>query len=1058
MKWSYQILTTPTADTPGTLVLLSFPEKRYLIGQTAEGTQRACTELGSKLHYMTDVFLTGKVQWSNTGGLLGVIMTQADAHVTSTAAVDEVARQKDAKRDQQDPAPKKRRDFNSNSGGGDNAVGTLMIHGGRNLMHTLATARRFTFRRGMPVSVKEYVQEGNSSTSENASGEEDPFAKPSWSDGNIKVWAMPISPSSSSTSSSDSSSRPSPQSPRKRNHAEFREDEARDQLLRQSVVSDMFSSDWSLDTLHETRLADVKMPAAIFTRNPQTKDFERYTGPVPPAAGGNADMKVYVRKPWPAVGISHLPSTTPSRDALSYVIRSHDVRGKFDPQKAQALKIPQRSDYGRLTRGESVVAGDGKTIITPDMVMGPGRAGRGMAFIDLPTPDYVENLVNRAEWKSPAVTTALSAIIWILGPGVGDHPKLREFVASMPHVKHMVSSTDYCPNYLAMNSVSESAIRMARLQSDNYSVPVHDNLTLPQPGTGVGSNEGGGGGGDIPFIPVERGLTINMEPSFSIDESTVLPRVNPANVLDRMPRSVATRIRTIQRRIDKPQFQEKLRKLQIDILHRGDVEIITLGTGSSLPSKYRNVSATLVHVPGYGYYMLDCGENTLGQLKRVFEPDQLVEVLRNLRMIWISHLHADHHLGTVSLIKAWYEVNYPSVSSSSLSSSSAIEYDVDKILAEKRLYLVSERMMVKWLEEYASVEDYGFGKLIPLSAHPVAVNGRIRTNFSYRHVRADGSFTTEESSEGNKDAEKEEESMPGKVTGLRFDTAASESSLLRAGTGLADLLAVKVSHCYGALGVSMIFPNGFKMSYSGDCRPSLDLAEIGRDSTLLIHEATFQDDMHGSAVAKKHSTTAEALEVGRQMNARTVLLTHFSQRYQKVARLNENRRKDDDEPGDTKLEEEALDLEPQSVGRELNIAHSSPSNPKPSPPVTVAFDYMRLRVKDIPVAEAYAPAIEKFFDILEADAAMKHEIRKQMIQELDNERRKKNMSDRQKKKTLQLQQQRQRQRDANAEAIPGIAAATSAAEDVSRVAKPSIWSASESESGWSDSEDEMGGV
>jgi hypothetical protein len=30
-------------------------------------------------------------------------------------------------------------------------------------------------------------------------------------------------------------------------------------------------------------------------------------------------------------------------------------------------------------------------------------------------------------------------------------------------------------------------------------------------------------------------------------------------------------------------------------------------------------------VPGYGYYLLDCGENTLGQLKRVFEPEELRE-------------------------------------------------------------------------------------------------------------------------------------------------------------------------------------------------------------------------------------------------------------------------------------------------------------------------------------------------------------------------------------------------------------------------------------------------
>ena len=86
-----------------------------------------------------------------------------------------------------------------------------------------------------------------------------------------------------------------------------------------------------------------------------------------------------------------------------------------------------------------------------------------------------------------------------------------------------------------------------------------------------------------------------------------------------------------------------------------EAEIVTLGTGSALPSKYRNVSATLLRVPGWGSMLFDAGENTLGQLKRVFPADELKEVLRELRVIWISHMHADHHLGTVSVIRAWYE-------------------------------------------------------------------------------------------------------------------------------------------------------------------------------------------------------------------------------------------------------------------------------------------------------------------------------------------------------------------------------------------------------------------
>merc|ERR1711939_114046 len=44
MKSWVQILSTPTADTPGTTLLLHFDNKRYLIGDVAEGTQRAAIQ------------------------------------------------------------------------------------------------------------------------------------------------------------------------------------------------------------------------------------------------------------------------------------------------------------------------------------------------------------------------------------------------------------------------------------------------------------------------------------------------------------------------------------------------------------------------------------------------------------------------------------------------------------------------------------------------------------------------------------------------------------------------------------------------------------------------------------------------------------------------------------------------------------------------------------------------------------------------------------------------------------------------------------------------------
>ena len=1054
MKFFYEIISTPTADTPGTVVNLHFPDKRYFFGQISEGVQRACIERGVKLTYLSDIFITGRTEWANLGGLIGVILTLADSTSNSAAALEDDTRRK-AERKRISRAEGKTQlepVAHYHAGSGQDRA-DVTIHGATNLAHTMATARRFVFRKGMPVYMREYDSEIMAKQA--PADKEDPFEDPSWSDGNIKVWALPVKPTSSS--SPKQPCRPRAQSPRKRSLGEFQEtidqdqleidQRAKDQLMRQSVVSDMFNSSWKMDALVETPLAQVRMPAAMFVRNPDTKDIEPYKGPVPGDKGPLPDVKVLVRQPWPGAMVDKLPSTTPSKEAVSYIIRNHDIRGKFDAAKAKALKVRYGPDYAKLTRGEDVQSEDGQTI-TPDMVLGAPKLGKGIAIIDLPSPEYVEDLLNRPEWNSPAVTTELKVFVWILGPGVGDHPKLREFVASMSHCKHTVSSTDYCPNYLALQSSAEASIRLARLKGDNYSIPVHDNVTLPQVGlstnglsTKITSLD------DLPFEPLTPGLIVDMEPNFRINKDEVFQFLNTAKTLETIPRAVEQRMEVIRTRTRKPEFQKQLAEIR-ENLPGAEAEIIALGTGSSAPSKYRNVSATLVHAPGYGYYLLDCGENTLGQLQRVFEPEELREVLRNLRMIWISHLHADHHLGTASLIKAWYRENY----GADYKPSSQPETDLNKILQEKnRLFVVSEEMMIAWLEEYASVEDYGFDKIVPLIAHPEPRGNSIKTTFTYRHPRNGAAPYGRDSANR---------------TVLDFnDNSSYLTHLLKESTRLDDILTARVKHCKGALAVSLVFPDGFKVSYSGDCRPSDKFASIGRDSTVLIHEATFQDNMVGSALAKRHCTTGEALEIGRRMGARAVLLTHFSQRYQKIAHVDEcagTQHHDEvtttrqaqataareageadiplDEPEEnfSKLPSGAQlldDIRFPSAGRP-GLPPSNRWIPGKNAPIATAMDYMRIKVGDLAYAQAYAPAIEKLVDLMERNS-------EQLAEES--------------KKKLQAEEEA-RQAKKNKKSGKGKAAAASAVAIAAPVlAEPeepqrSVFSASESESGWETSD------
>eukprot|EP01064_Diplonema_japonicum_P006868 TRINITY_DN14695_c0_g1_i1.p1 TRINITY_DN14695_c0_g1~~TRINITY_DN14695_c0_g1_i1.p1 ORF type:complete len:722 (+),score=113.56 TRINITY_DN14695_c0_g1_i1:41-2167(+) len=80
-----------------------------------------------------------------------------------------------------------------------------------------------------------------------------------------------------------------------------------------------------------------------------------------------------------------------------------------------------------------------------------------------------------------------------------------------------------------------------------------------------------------------------------------------------------------------------------------------LGTGGMMPSKYRNVTSMLIETSRGRYVILDSGEGTLGQIRRVRNVDA---VLGGLDMIWISHIHADHHVGLATLLQRRAQVHH----------------------------------------------------------------------------------------------------------------------------------------------------------------------------------------------------------------------------------------------------------------------------------------------------------------------------------------------------------------------------------------------------------------
>ena len=748
MKSYIQFLTTPTADTPGTCLLLHFDDKRYLVGNIHEGLQRAGIQFGAKFTRVQDIFVTGRTEWKTTGGLLGMVLTLADStNASSAALVNEAKRRLEREQRKLDdqatalPIP--------SASAITAAKAALNIHGGPNLTHLFATARMFVFRKGVPLEVHEDDSNGQAPA--------DLGRKPDWADENIQVWNMAIAPSNHASS---------PKSPRKRSFTEFAEPDPpeeyvhtggvssrklTDQEIRRHVVAEMFHSNWHLDNLEEVPLSSIDGPATLFIRDPNSNKLRRYYPPLLDSNTPLPDINVLVRKKWPGAEFSDLPRSKPSPIAMSYIIRNHRQRGKFMTAKAKELKVKMGPLWAQLSSGISVQSEDGKTI-SPEMVLAEGKEGGGIAVVDLPDRDYVESLVNRPEWKSEAIMTGVGGVLWLLGTGVRQDTRLQTFMNDHLQWNHIISSPDSCPNYLAMSSSANSAIRLSQINKHIFPIPVHDNHVLSQHDGGlsrvlaVSEESRATDAISRETITAQRGLTCQLEPSFEVQGKAIVPFLDTASTIKCMSRDVLNLARTAREEV----ATDTAGHTENQGLPSGDAEIVTLGTGSALPSKYRNVSSTLLRVPGSGSYLLDCGENTLGQLQRVYGEAGLKDVLRDLKLIWISHLHADHHLGTVSVIKAWRDevhgqgqsteedisASTRPKSNSPFSAMAEVANPVKVLEEGKRLFVTGTGQMMNWLREYSDVEDYGYDMIIPLeSVAPWSKrSGKFHLRWHHRHV------------------------------------------------------------------------------------------------------------------------------------------------------------------------------------------------------------------------------------------------------------------------------------------------------------------------------------
>jgi ribonuclease Z len=266
-----------------------------------------------------------------------------------------------------------------------------------------------------------------------------------------------------------------------------------------------------------------------------------------------------------------------------------------------------------------------------------------------------------------------------------------------------------------------------------------------------------------------------------------------------------------------------------------------LGTSASRPTVERSVSSIAVVREGETF-LFDCGEGTQRQMMRY-------GVAFSLRDIFFSHMHVDHILGVVGLMRTM-----------------ALQGREDAL----RIWGPPGSTKVLRRAETLGADRAGF----PVEYSELAPGDSVRrdgysiTAFAADHARtpALGFALIEELRLGrfNPDRAREmgvpEGPMWGRLhRGMRVT--------------LDDGREIDPSDLVGPT------RPGRRLVITGDTRPCDATAEASAGADLLVHEATFTDEELDRARETLHSTARQAAEMARDAEVKLLALTHLSPRH-----------------------------------------------------------------------------------------------------------------------------------------------------------------------------------
>jgi ribonuclease Z len=270
-----------------------------------------------------------------------------------------------------------------------------------------------------------------------------------------------------------------------------------------------------------------------------------------------------------------------------------------------------------------------------------------------------------------------------------------------------------------------------------------------------------------------------------------------------------------------------------------------LGTSAARPTVERNVSSIAVIREGETL-LFDCGEGTQRQMMRY-------GITFALNEIFFTHLHADHLLGVIGLLRTLglqgrteeMRLYGPPGSEKLLRRAIAIGSDRQHF-----------PVIIREVEPGQTIPRDGYS-LLPF---PVDHGGLVALGYALIEDTRLGRFHPERARE------------------LGIPEGPMWGQLHRGrSVNLEDGRIIEPGDLVGPARA------GRRVVITGDCRPCETTIAAAENADVLVHEATFAHEEAARAVETGHSTAREAAEIAERACVGRLILTHISARYSRDA-------------------------------------------------------------------------------------------------------------------------------------------------------------------------------